>query len=197
VDRIPDTSLIVYSLTNRVRARTVSLANADTVRWEALRFAVGHSYDLREERAGDITGTLIVQPTDRLRLRADIAHSVHGQGVQVATSDLLVRLDPVSFSIGSRYSDPGDFNFITTGLVVDVTRYVTLRNTNFFDARTSSFVESRASAEIHFQCWALTVEYVHRERRDDELLFAVNLLGVGGPVRTTVGLGALAGSGER
>jgi hypothetical protein len=29
------------------------------------------------------------------------------------------------------------------------------------------------------------------------VLFAVNLLGVGGPVRTSVGLGALAGSGER
>jgi LPS-assembly protein len=197
VDRIPDTSRIEYSLTNRLRARTATLANAEAVRWEALRFAVGHSYDLRNDTAGDLTGTLIVQPTDRLRLRGDIAHSVHGQGVQSATSDLLVRLDPVSFSVGSRYSDPGHVNFITTGLVVDVTRYVTLRNTNFFDARTLTFVESRTSADLRFQCWALTVEFVHRENRDDELLFAVNLLGVGGPVRTTVGLGALEGSGER
>lgn len=197
VDRIRDTSLVTYSLTNRIRARTVSQANAETTRWEALRFAVGHSYDLRRERAGDITGTLIVRPTDRLRLRGDITHSVHGQGVQVATSDLLVRVDPVSFSVGSRYSDASNFNFITTGLVVDLSRYLTVRNTNFFDARTTSFVESRASAEIHFQCWALTVEYVHREGRADELLFAVNLLGVGGPVRTSVGVGALTGSGER
>ncbi|HEU4368945.1 MAG TPA: hypothetical protein VFV05_12050, partial [Methylomirabilota bacterium] len=84
-----------------------------------------------------------------------------------------------------------------TGLVAEVSRYITLRNTNFFDARTPSFVESRAGIDIRFQCWALTVEYVHRERRDDELQFAVNLLGVGGPVRTSVGLGALEGTGER
>ena len=56
---------------------------------------------------------------------------MHGQGVQSATSDVIVRLDPVSFSVGSRYSDPGRFNFITTGIVLDVSRYVTLRNSNF------------------------------------------------------------------
>jgi hypothetical protein len=38
---------------------------------------------------------------------------------------------------------------------------------------------------------------VHRESRDDELNFAVNLLGVGGPIRTAVGLGALEGAGQR
>jgi LPS-assembly protein len=197
VDRIPDTSRIEYSLTNRLRARTTALAEGEPSRWEALRLALGHSYDLRNDTAGDITGTMIVQPVERLRLRADVAHSVHGQGVQSATSDLVVRVDPVSFSVGSRYSDPGRFNFITTGLVVDVSRFVTLRNSNFFDARTLSFVESRASADIKFQCWALTVEFVHRERRDDEVNFAVNLLGVGGPIRTSVGLGALEGTGTR
>ena len=146
---------------------------------------------------GDVTGTVIVQPVERLRLRGDIAHSVHGEGVQSATSDLMVRVDPVAFSVGSRYSDPGRFNFITTGLVLDVSRYLTLRNTNFFDARTLTFVESRASADIKFQCWALTVQFVHREGRDDEVNFAVNLLGVGGPIRTSLGLGALEDIGER
>ena len=197
VDRIFDTSRIEYSLTNRLRARTVSLADADPVRWEALRVAVGHSYDLRRSEAGDVTGTLIVQPTQRVRFRGDIAHGVHGEGVQIASGDIMVGVEPVSVSVGSRYSDPGNINFITTGLVADITNYLTLRNSNFFDARTQSFVESRAAADIKFQCWALTVEYVHREGRDDELRFAVNLLGVGGPFRTSVGLGALAGSGER
>ena len=197
VDRIPDTSRIEYSLTNRVRARTAVLAEGEPRRWEALRLALGHSYDLRNDSAGDVTGTVIVQPVERIGVRADVAHSVHGQGVQSATSDLVVRTDPVTVSVGSRYSDPGRFNFLTTGLVADISRWVTLRNTNFFDARTVTFVESRAAADIKFQCWALTVEFVHRENRDDEVNFAVNLLGVGGPIRTSVGLGALEGAGER
>ncbi len=197
VDRIPDTSRIEYSLTNRIRARTAALADGEPLRWEALRVALGHGYDLRNDSAGDITGTVIVQPVPRISLRTDVAHSVHGQGVQSATSDLIVRTDPVTVSVGSRYSDPSRINFITTGLVADISRYVTLRNTNFFDARTLTFVESRAAADIKFQCWALTVEFVHREGRDDEVNFAVNLLGVGGPIRTSVGLGALEGAGER
>jgi LPS-assembly protein len=197
VDRIPDTSRIAYSLTNRVRARTVALADGEPRRWEALRVALGHSYDLRDSRTGDITGTVIVQPVERISLRGDIAQSIHGDGVQVATSDLIVRTDPVSVSVGSRYSDPSRFNFITTGLVADISRYLTVRNANFFDARTLSFVESRAAADIKFQCWALTVEFVHRERRDDEVNFSVNLLGVGGPIRTSVGLGALTDTGAR
>jgi LPS transport system D len=197
VDNIPDTSRITYSLTNRLRARTVTLADGEPRRWEALRVAVGSSYDIRDSSAGDVVGTVIVQPVERVRVRGDIAHSVHGQGVQSATSDLAVRLDAIAVSVGSRYSDPGRFNFVTTGVVADVTRYVTLRNTNFFDIRTRTFVESRASADIKFQCWALTVEYVHRENRDDEVNFAVNLLGVGGPIRTSIGLGALEGLGER
>jgi LPS-assembly protein len=197
VDRIADTSRIEYSLTNRVRARTVALADAEPRRWEALRLALGHSYDLRESRTGDVTGTVIVQPVERIGLRGDIAHSLHGEGVQVATSDLIVRTDAVSASVGTRYSDPGRFNFLTTGLVADVSRYLTVRNANFFDARTLSFVEARVAADIKFQCWALTVEFVHREGRDDEVNFAVNLLGVGGPIRTSVGLGALTDTGER
>jgi len=198
VDRIPDTSRIEYSLTNRIRARTIALADGEPHRWEAVRLVVGSSYDLRDSTLGDSFGTVILQPVERIRLRGDIAQSVHGEGVQSGTADLSVRaFDALSVSVGSRYSDPSHFNFLTTGLVADVSRWVTLRNTNFFDIRSQSFVESRVSADIKFQCWALTVEFVHRQNRDDELGFAVNLLGVGGPIRSSVGLGALENTSQR
>ncbi len=199
VDRIPDTSQIVYSLTNRVRARTVTLPDTETVRWELLRFAVGHIYDLRAQQPGSIFGTLIVEPlpAQRLRFRGDISHSVRGQGIDAATADLSLRFDPVplTLSVGTRYSDPGKINFLTTGLEVELSRYFVLRNTNAFDARTGTFVESRVSGDIRFQCWALTLEFVHRSgRQEDEFAIGLNLLGVGGPFRTSIGLGAIDGA---
>jgi LPS-assembly protein len=199
VDRIPDTSQVAYSLTNRLRARTVAPSGTEAVRWELLRLTVGHLYDLRASRPGNIFGTVIVQPTQRTRFRGDISHSVRGEGVEAASADLGVSLEPVpvSLSVGSRYSDVGNFSFITTGFAADLTRYLTIRNVNHVDLRSGRFVESRAAADIKFQCWALTVEFIHREGRDDEIAFGVNLLGVGGPIRTSVGLGALEGSGER
>jgi hypothetical protein len=58
-------------------------------------------------------------------------------------------------------------------------------------------VESRFAADLKFQGWAITVEYVNRRRGDDEVRFAVNLLGIGGPFTTSVGLGAIEGPRQR
>lgn len=201
VDRINNTSLVAYSLTNRIRARTAPLADSEPVRWELLRFVMGSTYDMRNESPGPVFGTLILQPAvDRLRIRADVAHTVNGQGVEIATTDVSLKLEPLlpaTVSAGWRYSDVSDINFITTGVSAEISRYFVIRNTNNFDARSGRFVETRIAGDIRFQCWAFTVEFVHREGREDEISFGVNLLGVGGPFRTSVGLGALEGSGEK
>jgi LPS-assembly protein len=199
LDRIPDTSQIVYTLTNRIRARTIAPEGTEPVRWELGRLTIGHVYDQRNSESGNVFGTVIFSPTPRTRLRGDIVHNTHGAGVEIATGDVTVNLDPipVSVSVGSRYSDTANINFITSGLGVELSKYLVVRNNNFFDSRSGQFVESRTGADIRFQCWAITVEYIHRVGRDDEVAFGVNLLGVGGPFRTSVGLGALEGSGEK
>jgi len=201
VDRINNTSQIAYSLTNRIRARTAALPDTEPVRWELLRFVMGSTYDMKSDSPGSVFSTLIVRPTaDRLRIRGDLQHSVQGQGVELATADVSVKLDPLlpaSVSAGWRYSDVSDVNFITTGFTAELSRFFVLRNVNNFDARSGRFVEARIAGDIRFQCWAFTVEFVHREGREDEVSFGINLLGVGGPFRTSIGLGALEGSGER
>ena len=201
VDRIPNTSAIAYTLTNRIRARTAAQPDTEPVRWEMVRFAVGSLYEIDKERPGSVFGTVIVRPSvDRVRVRGDLQHGIHGEGVEIFTSDVSVKLDPVvpaSVSVGWRYSDTSDINFISTGFTAELSRFFVLRNVNNFDARSARFVESRVAGDIRFQCWALTVEFVHREGKDDEISFGLNLLGVGGPFRTSIGLGALEGSGER
>ena len=201
VDRIPHTSVVSYTLTNRIRARTVAQPDSEPVRWELMRFALGSLYDVEKEKQGNVFATVIVRPTvDRFRMRADLAHTTDGHGVEVLTTDISMKLDPLlpaSISTGWRYSDVSDINFITTGFTAELSRFFVLRNVNNFDARSARFVEARVAGDIKFQCWALTIEFVHREGKDDEVSFGVNLLGVGGPFRTSVGLGALEGSGER
>ena len=48
----------------------------------------------------------------------------------------------------------------------------------------------RLAVDVKFQCWAFTVEYISRDPGSDEVRFAVNLLGMGGPIGTGVGVGA-------
>ena len=40
-------------------------------------------------------------------------------------------------------------------------------------------VESRVGVDVRFQCWALMLEFIQRERNDAEVRFAVSLLGIG------------------
>lgn len=197
VDRIPDTSRIEYSLTNRLRARTVGGPDADPVRWEPFRLAFGHSYDVERERAGDITSTLIAEPGRRLRVRADVAHGVHGEGFKSAITDVSASVAPVSASVGTRYSALGNIAFLQGGLTADLSRYFTARATTHYDFRSDTFIENRVALDVRLQCWSLTVELVNRHRGEDEVRFAVNLLGVGGPIQTSVGLGALESAGQR
>ena len=40
-------------------------------------------------------------------------------------------------------------------------------------------VENRFGVDIHFQCWAILLEYVDRHKNEDEFRVSINLLGIG------------------
>jgi LPS-assembly protein len=197
VDDVGDSSRVEYSLTNRVRARTASLPDAEAMRWEMLRVTLGHSYDLRRDRVGDAFSTLIVQPTPTVLFRSDVSYDPIATTVPSATADVSVARPFTSASVGIRYSEPGRFTFLQGALHASVTSWATVRSSINWDLRRAEFTETRVATDFHWQCWALTVEYVNRARRDDEIRFAINLLGVGGPIGTSVGLGAIESSGQR
>ena len=202
VDRVDDANRVEYSLTNRVRGRTVAPAGTEPLRFEVLRFLVAHSIDLKdaEQRSGDVVGDLIVQPTPKIKFRGNVRSDTHGKGIQVATTDLSADIKRVTGSIGTRYSDAQNVSFLQSALTAEITRNVTGRFSTNWDLRTDRFIENRYGVEVRFQCYAVTVEYVSRSREagrrgEDEIRFAVNLLGVGGPITTGVGLGSLTSSG--
>jgi LPS-assembly protein len=197
VDRIEDTSRVTYSLTNRIRGRTVTLADTEPVRWELLRFVLGHSYDLRRDKEGDAFTTLILAPSDKLRFRGDLSYNFQNNDIPNATADVSLVLPYFTTSVGARYSDPSKINFLQASVGTDIWRNVTVRANTNWDLRTSTFVENRLAVDVRFQCWSISAEYVNRLQRDDEIRFAVNLLGVGGPFTTSVGLGAIEGPRQR
>lgn len=197
IDRLTDESLVTYSLTNRVRGRTVAPAGTEAAQYEMARLTLGQSYDLDRARLAEVLGTLILAPTEIVSLRADLVHGVRGEGVIFATSDLGVRLPRVFGSVGLRYSDTQDVSFLQSSLALDLTAFLGARMTTNWDLKTNTFVENRLAIDVRFQCWAFTVEYVSRNPGADEVRFAVNLLGIGSPISTGVGVGATSGARER
>jgi LPS-assembly protein len=203
VDRAGDANRVEYSLTNRIRARSMAPAGTTPVKLEVFRLMVGHSIDVNSEerRSGDATGDLIVQPSELLRLRGTVRQDTHGEGVRVATTDLSTKVGPVGTSVGWRYSDTEDLSFLQGTLTADITRNLVGRMSTNWDIRDDRFIENRFALDLRFQCYALTVEYIDRSSRpggrsgEDEVRFALNLLGVGGPIGSSLGLGSLTSGG--
>ena len=198
IDAVRPTSLITYSLTNRLRARSVAPDGAEPVRWEYVRFTVAHSYDLRRDDRpwGDARAELIVDPNRILAFRGDTSVDVYGGGVRTATTDLSVRVPRVTASVGTRYSRDERVSFLQAQATAELTRWLAGRVETHWDVRTNTLVENRVAADLRWLCWALTVEFVSRSEREDELRFALNLLGLGAPLTTSTGIGGLTGGAE-
>jgi LPS-assembly protein len=191
LDSIPDTSRLEYSLTNRVRGRTIALANAEPVQWEMFRLTLGHAYDLRDDRWADAFATLIVAPTPHTLFRSDLTYDPQAESFPSVTADLTTSIPRGALGIGLRYSDPADITYVQGGISVSPLAWLSARANINWDLYSGTFVENRVGVEFHWQCWALAVEYINRAERDDEARLTLNLLGVGGPISTSVGLGAI------
>ena len=197
LDSIQDTSLVSYSLTNRIRGRTVALANAEPTRWEMFRLTLGHSYDLKRDRIGDAFGTMIVSPTPNTRFRSDITYDPNAQNVPSFTADVTTKVPRGDANVGFRYSDPAKISFLQGGFNLTPWPWLTTRGSINWDLYHTTFSENRFAAELHWQCWALAIEFINRAGRDDEVRLTLNLLGVSGPISTRVGLGAIEGGRTR
>ena len=102
-----------------------------------------------------------------------------------------------TLSVGVTYADPSHNTFMQAGFSVTPWPWLTTRGTMNWDLQTMTFAENRLTLELHWQCWALAVELINRSARADEIRFTLNLLGVSGPITTSVGLGAIESGGQR
>jgi LPS-assembly protein len=195
IDRIKDTSLVTYSVTNRILARTSAGPESEPVRWEAVRLLVGHSFDLRSENhpVGDIIGDLIVQTPSVFRFRGETRYGIAQSQFVTGTTDLSVTVRRLTGAIGTRYDAEQRTNFLQGAMRVEITPNVVARAATNWDLRSDTFVENQFGFDLRFQCYEFSVLFIDRVREvgrpqaEEEVRFSVNLLGVGGPLRTTVG----------
>jgi hypothetical protein len=72
--------------------------------------------------------------------------------------------------------------FVHATARADILPWVTGRIDTNWDAFADVVVENRVGFDFKWQCWALTVDYVTRHNGEDEVRFALHLLGVGQPI---------------
>ncbi len=195
IDRIKDTSELTYSVTNRIIARTSAGPDTEPVRWEAVRLTVGHALDLRSDNhtIGDVIGDLIVQAPSIYRFRAEARYSLARQDLATATTDLSVTIARMTGSVGTRYDAEQRTNFLQGSVRAEITPWLVARAATNWDMRSDTFVESQYGVDLRFQCYEFSLLLIDRSREigrksaEEEVRFSLNLLGVGGPLRTSVG----------
>ena len=188
IDSIPEASWFEYSVTNRLRGKTVGSDTAEASRLDLARLVVANAYDFQARQWGNVAGDLTLHPSDILTLHADASYNVMGQGLQAYTADVGIRVPRVAGTVGFRYTRaqpvsppyfvqvPGTFNpganvsessstnFLQGTVAVDVWRNLVVRASTNWDIRTDTFVESRVGLDFKFDCWAVSAEYVKRSR---------------------------------
>src|SRR5262245_10000537 len=188
IDLIPEANWFEYSLTNRLRARTVSSEESEATRLDLVRLVVANAYDYQAGRFGNVAGDLTLQPTTMLGLHADASYNVNGQGLQAYTADVAATVPRVTGTVGLRYNRapavqvpyvvqiPGTFNlgtnvpdsqstnFLQGSVSVEIWRNLVLKVQTNWDLRTDTFVESRFGLDFKFDCWAFSAEYVKRTK---------------------------------
>lgn len=186
-DRIPEANWFEYSLTNRIRGRTVAPEGTEADRLDLFKFVVASAYDMEAQNFGNVAGDLTIQPSKMLRFHSDASYNVVGQGLQAYTTDVTLDIPRLIGSVGTRYNrtpqvivpyfvqipgtfNPGDSvpsnqatNFLQGAATVELWRnFVNGRVKTNWDIKSTSVVESRFGLDFKFDCWALSLDYVRR-----------------------------------
>ena len=219
-DLVPEASWFEYSLTNRIRGRTISPENTEATRLDLFKFVLASAYDINKAQFGNVAGDLTFEPSRMLRFHGDASYNVVGEGLQAYTTDVTLNVPRVTTSVGTRYTRippviipyfvqiPGTWNpgnnlpsnlsthFLQGTASVDLSPNLAAHAKTNWDIRTTSAVENRFGVDLKLDCWALTVEYIRRnpdrpgKNPDNEFRFSLSLLGLGNVVDTRVGGGA-------
>jgi hypothetical protein len=184
IDNIGRVTQIIYSLTNRLNAKTFAPIDVEALRWEAVRLTLNQIYDIDRQISNrqpfkDMQGELIVDPNTLFRFRADASYNMYGLGFRSANIDLTARLKDIALTVGSRYNAISGTNWVVGEASARITENLDGRVSTNWDVGTASLVESRVGIDWRFQCFSILGEYVYRQNNETQFRVAIGLLGVG------------------
>ncbi len=184
IDRLGKVTAVEYSLVNRINAKTTAGPNQDPTRWEMARLTLSQIYDIdramaHNEPLKDVRADLLLMPTPYLHFRGDAAWNVNGLGLREINTDIGATFGRWTAAVGTRFNEIITVSAVAAQVTAKITDNIDGRASTYWDVHRGRAVESRVGVDLRFQCWALMLEFIQRERNDSEVRFAVSLLGIG------------------
>jgi len=191
IDKVGKVSQVTYSVTNRLNGKTAAGPGQEAVRWEMARLVLSQTYNLlpdADQPFKDLKAGVLLSPSPHFGLRGDAAWNVYGLGLRTAGVGVTGSYRDVSAGAGTRFDEITGYHTVNGDVAAKVNRHLDAHAVTSWDVRKGVFVENRVGLDIHWQCWAILLEYIARYRNEDEVRFSVNLLGLG-QVGTRTGAG--------
>ncbi|HEV8676628.1 MAG TPA: LPS assembly protein LptD [Methylomirabilota bacterium] len=206
VDRIRGANGVTYSLTNRVKARSVPTADNPRGRvWELARLTFSQTYDLESpplteptspinqpapttpgspstapagRRLSPLTADLILEPLFGLRFRGTATFDPYASEVSTATTDISYETRDFRATFGTRHGVGGELQFIQAELRARLGPRWAARFVSNYDVLSGTVVENRLEVDYRQQCWAVTAAFIDRTN-EDEIHITISLLELG------------------
>jgi hypothetical protein len=185
IDGIGKESRVAVSLTQRLYAKTVAGPNQEPIRWEAVRLTLAQPINLLDVgKSGrdpwdDFLAEFILQPNWLFTFRTAARYNYEGIGFREATVDAGVAWKDVLASVGYRYDFDVQSNVVNAAIAARLHTNLDAHASTHYDIEAGRAVENRFGLDFRFQCFTVMVEYVNRPKDENEIRFAVGLLGIG------------------
>ncbi len=164
----------MFSVTNRLYARTASLGGASETREFAL-LRISQGLDLRGQKGeeftriapgpffADLTLEARAQVTATLSLRADVAYDYGASQLDIANLGMTLR--PVSnfnIFVERRFRRDPDIDFVNGGVAVTLPKGWSLTYSTGYNARDKAFAGNSVVALYRSQCWSASLQMLQR-----------------------------------
>jgi LPS-assembly protein len=182
IDTIRPGHTVTYSLTNRLKARSVGEEDRPGRVWEIVRFTLSQTYsvdvDPGEKRLSDVFGELILEPLYGLRFRGTVSFDPYETTVTNATTDFYYEAARWRAAFGTRHGETGELAYIQASLEAKIGARWTVRAATNYNVDSDTVIENRLEIEFREQCWAIIATFIDRVD-EDEFRISVNLLELG------------------
>ena len=182
IDTIQPGHTVTYSLTNRLKARSVGEEDRPGRVWEIIRFTLSQTYsidvDPGEKRLSDVFGELILEPLYGLRFRGTMSFDPYETTVTNATTDFYYEAARWRAAFGTRHGENGELAYIQASLEAKIGARWTVRAATNYNVDSDTVIENRLEIEFREQCWAILATFIDRAD-EDEFRISVNLLELG------------------
>jgi len=152
IDRIPEASWFEYSLTNRIRGRTIAPEGTEADRLDLIKLVLANAYDFQNQHFGNVAADLAIQPSKILSFHAAASYNVTLGILQAYSADVTLSIPRIVGTVGTRYTRMPQGDALTTPGVI-IPYFVQVPGTfnpgnSLSSSRATNFLQGETRIEL-------------------------------------------------